>query len=117
LGELDDVASMGDRRRRPRFEIDQPVTLKGLDDPSEPLPASLVNFSTKGIRLILGQKLNPGNLVKVEWGGTILLGEIIYCLPLGSEFAAGIEIEDAVYETEVLAPMQEVSALAIAQKH
>jgi hypothetical protein len=108
---------MGDRRRRPRFEIEQPVTVKSLDDSGRPLPASLVNFSAKGIRLILGQKLNPGDLVKVEWGGTILLGEIIYCLPLGFEFAAGIEIEDAVYETEVLAPMQEVSAVAIAQKH
>jgi hypothetical protein len=108
---------MEDCRRGPRFEIDQPVTVKNLDDPGPPLPARLVNFSAKGIRLILGQKLNPGIMVKVEWGGTILLGEIVYCMPLGFEFAAGLEIEDAAYETEVLAPMQQVNAEVVVQKH
>jgi len=107
---------MEECRRGPRFEVDQPVTVKALDDSGPPLPARLVNFSSKGIRLILGQRLNPGIMVKVEWRGTILLGEIIYCMPLGFEFAAGLEIEDAVYETEVLAPMQEANTVAVAQK-
>lgn len=114
---MDDVASMEDCRRGPRFEIDQPVMVKDLDDPGPSLPARLVNFSARGIRLILGQKLIPGTMVKVEWGGTILLGEIVYCMPQGFEFAGGLEIEDAVYETEVLAPMQQVMAEPVAQKH
>ena len=62
----------------------------------------LVNFSAKGTRMILDREMLPGTMVKVEWGGTILLGEIIYCCPEGKEFAVGIELEDALYERELL---------------
>jgi hypothetical protein len=108
---------MGDTRRGPRFEVDQPVTVNNLDEPGPALSARLVNFSSKGIRMILGQRLSPGIMVKVEWRGTILLGEIIYCMPLGTAFAAGLEIEDAVYETEVLAPMEQANAVTVVQIH
>jgi hypothetical protein len=108
---------MEDSRRGPRYEVDQPVTVNNLDEPGPPLPARLVNFSSKGIRMILSQRLSPGIMVKVEWRGTILLGEIIYCMPKGVDFAAGVEIEDAVYETEVLAPMEQVQAGAVVQIH
>ena len=63
----------------------------------------LKNFSASGTRLLLDREIRPGAMVKVEWGGTILLGEIIYCRPEGSKFAVGLELEDALYETEEVA--------------
>ncbi len=93
------------RRREPRFEIDQPVTIKNLEQPGPLLLGRLVDFSAQGTRLILEQRLEPGTLVKVEWGGTMLLGEVIYCQAHGTEFAAGLELEDALYETQGLASL------------
>jgi len=103
----DDLSTMEYRRREPRFVIDQPVTVRDLEHPGPPVLGRLVNFSAQGTRLILEQEISPGAMVKVEWGGTMLLGEIIYCAPEGAEFAAGLELEDALYETEVLASMPE----------
>ncbi|MBZ5497322.1 MAG: PilZ domain-containing protein [Acidobacteriia bacterium] len=99
--------SMDCRRREPRFEIDQPVTVTNLEQPGIPQLGRLANFSAKGTRMILAHELTPGTMVKVEWGGTVLLGEIIYCAPHGSEFAVGLELEDVLYEKHMFASMSE----------
>ena len=74
------------------------------------MPGRLANFSANGVRLLLEENLNPGTMIKVEWGGTILLGEILYCNRQGLQYAAGLELEDALYETETLALMAESGA-------
>ena len=104
------------RRREPRFEIDQPVTVKNLENPGMPLLGRLVNFSAKGTRLILEGGIDPGTMVKVEWGGTVLLGEIIYCWAEGSEFAVGLELEDVLYEQEMIASMAQAWTEASQEK-
>ena len=93
---------MESRRREPRFETNQLVTVTNLEQPDVTLKAKLTNFSAKGTRLLLDRELKPGTIVKVEWGTTILLGEIIYCEPGGAPFAAGLELEDVLYETDML---------------
>ena len=55
-------------------------------------------------------KVRAGTMIKVEWGNTMLLGEIIYCSAEGSEFAVGLELEDALYETDSLAALAETWA-------
>ncbi len=90
------------RRREPRFEANQVVTVTNLEQPDVHLKAHLANFSAKGTRLLLDRRLKPGTMVKVEWGTTILLGEIIYCEPEGAPYAAGLELEDVLYETDIL---------------
>jgi hypothetical protein len=97
-------------RREPRFESDQPVTVTNLEQPGMPLSGRLVNFSANGTRMLLTCEVQPGTMVKVEWRGTILLAEIIYCTPQGTEFAVGLELEDALYETEMLESMSETWA-------
>ncbi len=107
---------MNNNWREPRFEIDQPVFVTDLQQPYPPIPGRLVNFSANGTRLLLEQELKPGTMVKVEWGGTLLLGEIIYCTPQSSEFAAGIALEDAVYDTLVMSSMAEMELESAAAK-
>ena len=104
------------RRREPRFEIDQSVTVTNLEQPDISMRGRLANFSAKGTRLILQLFIKPGTMVKVEWGGTILLGEIMYCTPLDADFAAGLELEDALYETEVLAYMSDMDVSRLSAK-
>jgi hypothetical protein len=94
-----------EHRREPRFEIDQPVSVVNLDLPSAAVAGRITNFSANGTRLIVERELDSGTMVKVEWGTTILLGEIIYCSPQGSEFAVGLKLEDALYERETIAKM------------
>ncbi len=78
------------------------MTVTDLEQPEIAMHGRLANFSAKGSRLILQLYVKPGTMVKVEWGGTVLLGEIMYCSPRNGEFAAGLELEDALYETEAL---------------
>jgi hypothetical protein len=91
-----------DYRRGPRFEVDQPVNVTNLEDRT-PFPGKLANFSANGVRLILDRKIPIGSIVKVEWGGTLLLGEVVYCQDEGTDFYIGLELEDAIYDTEALA--------------
>jgi hypothetical protein len=100
------------RRREPRFESDQPVAVTNLEQPGTPLMGRLVNFSAGGTRMVLDREVPLGTMVKVELGGTILLGEIIYCSRQGKEFAVGLELEDALYEKEMLESMSETWAAA-----
>jgi hypothetical protein len=93
------------RRREPRFQIDQPVTVKDLEKPQILLSGRLVNFSAQGSCIMLDRALRPGTMVRVEWGGTVLLGEIVYCWPSGPEYAAGLRLEDALYEREETAAL------------
>jgi hypothetical protein len=95
------------RRREPRFEIDQLVTITNLDRPDRPIGGRIANFSASGTRLVMQEELNRGTMVKVEWGTTVLLGEIIYCCRQGSEFAVGLELEDALYEKEEVASINQ----------
>jgi hypothetical protein len=91
-----------DYRRGPRFEVDQPVNVTNLEDRT-PFPGKLADFSANGVRLILDRKIPLGSIVKVEWGGTLLLGEVVYCQVQDAEFSVGLELEDAIYDTEALA--------------
>jgi hypothetical protein len=104
------------RRRAPRFRIDQPVSIKKLENPGPVLLGRLVNFSAQGTRLVLEQHVRPGTLVKIEWGGTVLLGEVVYCQAEGNEFVAGLELEDAIYGTDSLASMSDAAAPPAAKK-
>ena len=48
--------------------------------------------------MIVNERLQPGTMVKVDLGETILLGEIVYCAQQASEYAVGLELEDALYD-------------------
>jgi len=90
-----------DSRQEPRFAADQPVTVTNLGAACSSVAATIVNFSARGLRLCLCEELPVGSLVKVEWGTTLLLGQIIYCKPEGEAYSAGMELEEAVYDTRL----------------
>jgi len=88
-----------EKRRIPRFESNQQVKITQLEHPNSSIVGTLTNFSAYGVGLVLKQDLPIGCLIKLEWGHTILLGELIYCQASGNEFVAGLEVEDIVYKT------------------
>jgi hypothetical protein len=75
------------------------VTVSSPDAPKYICRARLADLSVHGLSLILKEELPAASLVKVEWGTATFVGELVYCRPHGSEFLAGLRVEDPVYET------------------
>jgi hypothetical protein len=75
------------------------VNVTCLTDPTPPLKGRLANLSAHGLSVILKSELPAGTLLKIEWGNTEFVGELIYCQPYGSEFLLGLNVENPVYET------------------
>jgi hypothetical protein len=92
-----------DYRNELRFDANQPVRVTNLGIPGEPVAGKIVNFSARGLRLLLMDEIAVGAVIKVEWGRTLLLGQVVYCEPEGKDFAAGMELEEAVYDTQMFA--------------
>jgi hypothetical protein len=86
------------RRSRLRFKTDMTVTLTCLDPAGASCKARLANLSAHGLSLILGSELSAGTVVKVEWSGTGFVGSVVYCQPYGTEYLAGLQVEDPVYD-------------------
>jgi hypothetical protein len=87
------------RRSRTRFKTDLTVKVTCPELPDQNVRARLADLSVHGLSLILKDKLPVGSSVKVEWGETVFVGELIYCQPHGREFLAGLKVDDSVYET------------------
>jgi hypothetical protein len=87
------------RRYRARFKTDLTVNVISEDLPSQNAKARLADLSVHGLSLILKDKLPVGSALKVQWGSTEFIGEIIYCRAHGREFLVGLKVEDSVYET------------------
>jgi hypothetical protein len=96
-----------DARREPRFNINQSVSVTNLGVPGEALPGKIVNFSARGIRLLLEKEIVVGAIIKVELATTLLLGQVTYCIPEDAQFSVGMELEEAVYDTLLFAPKSE----------
>jgi hypothetical protein len=77
------------------------ATITCIDDPDITFKGRLANLSAHGISLIIPTELAAGVMVKVEWGESSFLGQLIYCEPKGSEFRAGLKVEDPIYDATI----------------
>jgi hypothetical protein len=78
-------ATPPDKRQTPRTEVHAAafVQLLGLTpaENSDPLPATIVDVSDRGMRLHIQQPVPTGQAVKIELGDRMFLGEVCYCAP------------------------------------
>jgi hypothetical protein len=79
---------------------DIPVKVTCVSPRGTPIKGRLANLSAHGLSVILSRELPTGCAVKVEWGSSEFVGELIYCLPHGNEFLAGLNVETPVYDTK-----------------
>lgn len=67
-----------ERRKEPRIKFKQEVTVTVLGDPdSAPFPATTVEMSGSGMRILCTQPVRYQAVVKVQTGDILLLGEVI----------------------------------------
>ncbi len=89
-------------REHPRYPTDRLVEIKILDQPGEQSRARLSNLSASGARLLVERPLPLGAPLQINCDDLILLGEVCYCRPAGSLYAAGIKLEQCLTITEDL---------------
>jgi PilZ domain len=88
------------RRNRVRFKTDITVKITTLDEPEASYKGRLANLSAHGLSLIMTEELPTGSVVRVEWGKTMFVGEVIYCQVHRDEFLVGLQVEDPVYDAK-----------------
>ena len=67
-----------ERRKQPRVEIDQEVTVTVLGTPdSAPFQATTVDISGSGMRILSPLPVPYQAALKVQAGGLLLLGEVV----------------------------------------
>jgi hypothetical protein len=79
---------------------DIPVKVTCITPKGTPIKGRLANLSAHGLSVVLGRELPTGSAVKVEWGSSEFVGELIYCQPHGKEFLVGLTVENPVYDTK-----------------
>jgi len=87
------------KRSRVRFRTDMTVKVTCLNAPGPSIKGRLANLSAHGLSIILSRTLPEGAAVRVEWGETSFMGELVYCNPHGNEFIAGLKVEEPVYDS------------------
>ena len=97
-----------DSRSEPRLVTKELVQVTILGECDTKFLGRITNSSNRGIGLLADQPAALGSAVKVEWGHTLLLGEVCHCHPEGVGYAIGLELEHALYHTEELARLAAV---------
>jgi c-di-GMP-binding flagellar brake protein YcgR len=85
-----------ERRREVRVVCDQTVRVTVLGRHRQEMQGTAVDLSGRGMRIMLPDRVPPGDAVKVHLDDVLLLGEICYCRPQGRGFVVGIELDQAL---------------------
>jgi len=89
------------RRDRLRFSTDMVASVTGIDEPVISFQGRLANVSAHGVSLILKDSVPTDIMVKVQWGKSFVIGQLVYCEPYKDEYRAGVQVEDPIYDAAV----------------
>ena len=89
--------SGAEKRREPRFVTNEPAVMQSLN----PLrlgitPVRVLDVSRQGLKLRIGRQFLTGSEIQVKLKDLFVLGEVRYCVQVGSYFLAGILVEDVL---------------------
>lgn len=96
------MGSMSEERRSlPRFSVNDQILLEVLHGGGFRFLATLTDYSAKGLRVSLAQPLSAGTPVSLKTEGLLILGEVVWCKPIGDGYEAGIELEQMLDTNEL----------------
>lgn len=90
-----DVPDM-ERRKCTRFTANQQAIIVLLDQERRCLIGKIEDFSERGLRVEVPEKLPIGALVKIEVRDALLFGEVIHSQSHEAKFVAGFMIEEVL---------------------
>lgn len=85
-----------DRRQEPRVETDQEVNITLVGEHPATYVGRVINFSGRGMRLVLAQPLPRKAPIRVDWNDSLLLGEVCYNAQQGDHYAVGLTLDQAL---------------------
>lgn len=86
-----------------KCETGQPVRVTLLGASELDCLGQVASLSGASMRLLLDRDVPQGAAVSVEWGDTLVLGEVCHCAPAGEQFSVGLTLEHSLLHTEQLA--------------
>ena len=96
----------GERRRDPRFGVDDMAILSVLEPhSSDPVEIRVLDISTNGAKLHVPEAVLPGTMVRVQGKNYSIVAETRYCIRLEGGFHIGVEIEEYSLMHEGAAPL------------
>ena len=93
---LEGAAALGrERRAEPRFAVNDLAVMK-TRQPISPVAHNVrvLDTSTQGLKLQANEALDPGTVVQIHLHGSFTMGEIRYCVRIGSGFQLGVKIQN-----------------------
>ena len=99
-----------DRRSDHRFAFDEPVSATLLEHDTPPHSGRFVDISQHGMRIVLNSHVDIGEVMKLEIGDHLMVGEVRHCEPQEHEFALGLSILTWVERSELARLMEEIGA-------
>ena len=85
-----------EKRREPRFEVDQVISLSFLVENGVTLPARVRNCSGRGLGLSLPGMIEPGTAIQIQADDALVLGEVVYSRREGDGCYAGVQLEQTL---------------------
>jgi hypothetical protein len=86
-----------EKRRQPRFVTDDPAFIHSLNPLTLDItPVEVLDVSRQGLKLCIGRQIRIGSEIQVKLKDLFVLGEVRYCVRVGSFFLAGILVQDVL---------------------
>jgi hypothetical protein len=82
-----------ERRREPRFGVNQKVSIAILGKSDRTTDASVTNASGGGLGLLTDAPIDLGSAVKVRTEDSLLLGEVVFCRKAGDRYEIGLQLD------------------------
>ncbi len=89
--------------QQPECETGQPAKVTILGEREKEVSGQLDGPAGLSLRLILDSAVALGAAVKVEWGDTLLLGEVVRCQPASGRYSVLLHLEHSLLHTADLA--------------
>lgn len=94
-----------ERRQEPRYATDEAASVHSLNPLiPEYIPARIVDVSTRGLRLRIGRPIQPGTEIQIKSNLVFVVGEIRYCIHIGTSFLAGVLVDDVFWSRDSSPP-------------
>ena len=85
-----------ERRREPRFLLNQPARVTVLRGARPVLEARILNVSGRGMRIALPSPVPVGAPLKIEIGDALILAEVAYTTQNAGSIQAGLKIDQVL---------------------
>jgi hypothetical protein len=70
-------------------------------DASTAHSAEVIDLSKEGLGIVSSSAMEPGTLIEVDLGGSLIFGEVKYSAQVGpTRFRIGMKVEHALWVTE-----------------